>query len=154
MAKSRRIRKQQRLREVPAATYSAKANSKLAGVLYDTDVIVEILRGNRSVVRSAINLEATGAPTYTSPISHAEVHAGLQPGEEPITQSFFDARGEVVLDAVTGRLAGSYLARYAKSHNVEIADALVAAAATTSGLYLWTQDKTRYPMPDVRFYDA
>ena len=154
MAESGRSRKQRRVREAPAPRYSAKATPQLAGVLYDTDVVIEILRGRRAVVQAALDLEAAGAPTYTTPISWAEVFAGIRPGEEPITQAFFDARGEVVLDARTGRIAGAYLARYAKSHKVEIADALVAAAATTSGLYLWTRNRGHYPMPDVRFYEG
>ena len=105
-------------------------------------------------MRAALELEASGAPTYTTPISWAEVYAGIRPGEEPITQAFFEARGEVVIDAFAGRIAGSYLARYAKSHKVEIADALVAAAASTSGLYLWTLNRKHYPMPDLKFYEA
>ena len=39
-------------------------------------------------------------------------------------------------------------------HGVELADALVAAAATTSGVRLWTLNRKHYPMPDVRFYDG
>jgi len=35
----------------------------------------------------------------------------------------------------------------------EIADALVAAAATTAGLALWTLNRRHYPMPDIRFYE-
>ena len=82
----------------------------------------------------------------------AEIHAGIRAGEEPLTQAFVEARGEVVLDATTGRRAGSYLARYAKSHGVELGDALVASAAATSGLSLWTLNRKHYPMPDVRFF--
>ncbi len=77
----------------------------------------------------------------------------MRPGEETATRSFFDARGEVVLDARVGRHAGRYLARFAKSHSLEIADALVAAAAATSGLRFWTLNRKHYPMDDLRFYD-
>jgi predicted nucleic acid-binding protein len=70
-----------------------------------------------------------------------------------MTQAFFETRGEVLIDATIGRRAGSYLARYARSHGVELADALVAAAAATSGLHLWTLNRKHYPMPDVRFYE-
>lgn len=153
MAQTGRSRKQRRVREAPAPRYAAKANPQLAGVLFDTDVVIEILRGRSEVVRVALDLEASGARTYTTPVCWVEVYAGLRPGEEPITQAFFEARGEVVLDAFTGRIAGAYMARYAKSHKVEIADALVAAAATTSGLYLWTLNRKHYPMPDIRFYE-
>jgi predicted nucleic acid-binding protein len=63
-------------------------------------------------------------------------------------------RGEVVLDATTGRHAGGYLARYARSHGLELADALIAAAAATSGLRLWTLNRRRYPMRDLELYPA
>ena len=59
----------------------------------------------------------------------------------------------MVLDGEVGRRAGSYLARYARSHGLEIGDALVAAAASTTGLRLWTLNRRDYPMPDVTFLD-
>ncbi len=101
---------------------------------------------------AATGLETTGVPTYCTPVANAEIYAGIRPGEEPITQAFFEARGEIVLDGDVGRRAGAYLARYARSHGVELADALVAAAAATSGLRLWTLNRKHYPMPDVGFY--
>jgi predicted nucleic acid-binding protein len=91
-------------------------------------------------------------PTYVTAIAWAEVHAGLRRGEEPAALAFLRARGEVVLDARTGRVAGDYLARYRRSHAVELADALVAAAATTSGLHLWSLNRKHYPMPDLRLF--
>ena len=101
-----------------------------------------------------LELERQGVPTYCSPISWAEVFAGVRPGEEAVTEGFFVARGETALDAVTGRRAGTYLARYARSHGVGIADALVAATASTTGLTLWTLNRRHYPMDDLRFHDA
>jgi predicted nucleic acid-binding protein len=86
-------------------------------------------------------------------VSFAEIWAGLRPGEEAVTEAFFHARGDVVLDAVVGRRAGAYLSRYARSHALEIADALVAAAATTAGLRLWTLNRRHYPMPDLLFHE-
>ena len=116
-------------------------------------MIIEILRGRPRVVRTALELEKAGVPTYCSPIAAAEIYAGMRAGEEPLTQAFFDARGEVLLDGRIGRFAGSYLARFGRSHAVEIADALVAAAAVVSGLRLWTRNRKHYPMSDVTFYD-
>ena len=71
-----------------------------------------------------------------------------------MTQAFFESRGEIVLDGRAGRWAGSYLARYGRSHGVELTDALVAAAAVTSGVRLWTLNRKHYPMPDLGFYEA
>jgi predicted nucleic acid-binding protein len=36
---------------------------------------------------------------------------------------------------------------------LELGDALIAAAATTSGVRLWTRNRKHYPMADVRFHD-
>jgi predicted nucleic acid-binding protein len=105
------------------------------------------------VAADLASTEARGIPTYCCAIAWAEIIAGLRPGEETITEAFFRARGEVILDAETGRRAGAYLSRYARSHGVEIADALVAAAATTAGLHLWTLNRKHYPMDDVRLFD-
>ncbi len=115
--------------------------------------IIEVLPGHADVIEAAHALEASGTPTYCTPISVAEVYAGIRPDEEHITRAFFEARGEVVLDADTGRRAGAYLARYARSHSVEIADSLIAAAATTSDLRLWTLNRKHYPMDDLQFYE-
>jgi predicted nucleic acid-binding protein len=105
-------------------------------------------------VRAARELEARGIPTYCTPIAWAEIFAGVRAGEEPLTQAFFEARGQVILDGAIGRRAGAYLARYACAHGVELADALVAAAAAVSGRRLWTLKRKHYPMPDVKFYEG
>jgi predicted nucleic acid-binding protein len=154
MARSRRHGQQPRVREAAAQRYAPEAQiPPLTGVLFDSDVIIEILRGDPDIVDAVAALEASGTPTYCSPINWAEIYAGIRPGEEAVTEAFFRARGEVLLDAEVGRRAGSYLARHAASRGVRIADALIAAAATTSGLRLWTLNRRHYPMEDLEFYE-
>jgi hypothetical protein len=111
-----------------------------------------VLRGLRETVNHLRELQHTGIPTYCCGVSWAEIFAGVRPGEEAPTEAFFDAHGEVAIDAMTGRRAGVYLSRYARSHGVEIADALIAAAASTAGLHLWTRNRRHYPMDDLRLY--
>jgi predicted nucleic acid-binding protein len=36
---------------------------------------------------------------------------------------------------------------------VQITDALIAAAAATSGLMLWTLNRRHFPMKDVRLFE-
>jgi predicted nucleic acid-binding protein len=153
MARSRRPRPHRRVREAAAPRHAPEAEPGLAGVLYDSDVIIALLRGRAGIVKAATALEAAGVPTYCTAVSWAEIYAGVRPGEEPLTQAFFEARGEIMLDGSVGRRAGAYLARYARSHGLELADALVAAAATTSGVRLWTLNRKHYPMADVAFYE-
>jgi predicted nucleic acid-binding protein len=154
MAKQKRPRPHRHARETAAQRYAARAQTEIVGVIFDSDVIIEILRGRARVIDIASRLELSGVPTYCTPISWAEVFSGIRGGEEPYTEAFFQAREELTIGAVVGKRAGAYLARYSRSHGVELADALIAALATTTGLRLWTLNRKHYPMPDIRFYEA
>jgi predicted nucleic acid-binding protein len=155
MARPRGPARNDRVREATSPRYAAEPSAEsLVGVLLDSDVIIEILRGRSETVRTAERLEQNRIPTYISPVAWAEIFAGIRPKEVEVAEEFFHARGEVVLDGVAGRRAGSYLARYGRSHGVQIADALVAAAATTSGLLLWTLNRRHYPMPELQFFES
>jgi predicted nucleic acid-binding protein len=116
--------------------------------------VIEALRGNARVVSEMERLVDDGIRTYCSAVSWAEVFAGVRPGEETTVEAFFHARGEVTIDSLTGRRAGAYLLRYSKSHGVGIGDALIAAAAATTGLHLWTLNRRHYPMDDIAFYQS
>jgi predicted nucleic acid-binding protein len=56
------------------------------------------------------------------------------------------------IDHETGKLAGEHLRKFARSHGLKIADALIAAAASRHGAALWTRDRARYPMQELSFY--
>jgi predicted nucleic acid-binding protein len=137
MARPGRSRHHQRVREAAPARYGA-ALPALTGILLDSDVVIEALRGNARVASEMERL----------------VDDGVRPGEETTVESFFHARGEVAIDSLTGRRAGAYLLRYSKSHAVGIGDALIAAAAATTGLRLWTLNRRHYPMDDIEFYES
>ena len=155
MARPQRSRQHGRVREAAPSRYgSGPASPALTGVLLDSDVIIEILRGNARIAGALGAMERGSIPTYCSAVSWAEIFAGIRPGEEPAAEGFLHARGEVVIDAATGRRAGSYLLRYARSHGIGIADALIAAAASTTGLQLWTLNRRHYPMDDLRLFAA
>ena len=48
--------------------------------------------------------------------------------------------------------AGKYLRQYAKSHPVELADALIAATVSAHKVELWTRNRKRYPMKGIAFF--
>lgn len=101
----------------------------------------------------ALSLVRRGVPLYFTAISCAEIYAGIRRGEEQLTEAFFESRGEVVLDGRTGRRAGEYLATFSRSHGLELGDALIGAAATTTGLKLWTHNRRHFPMRDIQFWE-
>jgi len=112
-----------------------------------------VLRGRREIGDEVRDIERQGVPTYCCAVTFAEIWAGLRRGEEAAAEAFFHVRGEVVLDAAVGCRAGVYLSRYSRSHGLQIADALVAAAATVAGFRLWTLNQRHYPMTDLTFHD-
>ena len=136
MPASQRHRRHGRVRETPAQGYTPSPLAEgLAGILLDSDIVIDILRGRPRVAEDLRATEARGIPTYCCAITWAEVGAGLRSGEEAAAEDFFGARGEVVIDATAGRRAGAYLSRYGPSHGVEIADALIAAAGRPPGCH-------------------
>jgi predicted nucleic acid-binding protein len=154
MARSTRPRRNRLVRETSQKRYQAASEHGLISVLYDFDVIIEILRGRARIVEAATVLEGGGVPTYCTAIAIAEIHAGIRPGEEPQTEAFFEVRGEVGLDGRVGQRAGAYLARYAKSHGVEIAE----CPRGRSGGDIWPATMDAQPEAvsndDVTFYEA
>ena len=76
MARPGRHRRQQRVRE-GAARYARAPSPGLTGVLLDSDVIIDVLRGRAVTTRAMVELERQRVPTYCSPISWAEVFAGV-----------------------------------------------------------------------------
>ncbi len=95
---------------------------------------------------------ARGEVLAWTPISVAEIYAGVRKGEERATDGLFLALDVYPATAEIGMVAGKYVHRFGKSHGVEVADALIAATANVHGLPLWTLNKKHYPMKDIRFF--
>src|ERR1035441_5251569 len=83
----------------------------------------------------------------------AEIWHGARPSEHAILNALFSALTCVPIDAEIGRRAGESLRLHAKSHGVELGDALIAASASVHQLTLWTRNRKHYPMRDVSFLD-
>ena len=124
----------------------------MAKILLDTDVIIEWLRGREPVVSTIANLLEAHVEFFWTPISVAEIYAGLRKTEETRAENLFILLESVSISPSAGKKAGRYLSVYSKSHAVEIADALIAACASTENLSLWTLNRKHYPMRDVSFF--
>ena len=122
-------------------------------ILLDTDVVIEIQRGrDRQIGAKWASLVASGAMILYSPVVAAETWAGARPHEHLLIQSFFDSLTCLPADDQTGKLAGDLLRKYARSHSLEIPDALIAVAAIQHKAALWTRNRKHYPMPQLTFY--
>jgi len=123
-------------------------------ILVDSDILIEVSRGrNAEIISKWIELSNAGAAVLYSPVTIAELWAGARPNEFDAMNNLFRALTCISIDADAGIQAGAYLRRYRKSHAVEIADALIAAAAVASNAQLWTRNRKHYPMKDLSFFE-
>ncbi len=123
-------------------------------ILLDSDVIIEWLRGHSPFTQQMVQLiEAHGDLCWT-PVSIAEILAGSRKSEDEAIADLFLLLEALPLTTDVGRKAGEYLKSYAKSHGVELGDALIAASASSSGRQLWTLNKKHYPMKEIRFFSC
>jgi hypothetical protein len=122
-------------------------------VLIDSDIVIEVLRGrDQSILLQWGKLAQSSLPILISPITFAEVWAGAQAKEMPAIVRFFAPLTCIDIDQRIGELGGEFLRRYSKSHNLKIADALIAASAFQSQAELWTRNRKHYPMKGLVFY--
>ncbi|HBB66501.1 MAG: hypothetical protein A2X28_07565 [Elusimicrobia bacterium GWA2_56_46] len=121
-------------------------------ILLDSDVIIEILRGNEEVAGEVISLCESGRAALYTPVSKAEIYHGIREGESGKAEALFSACRSVPITDEIGEKAGRYLRQFHKSHGVDIADALIAAAARINGAELFTFNHKHYPMKDIKLH--
>jgi hypothetical protein len=122
-------------------------------VLIDTDIAIEVLRARDQAILSKWSaLALSGADVLYSPVTAAEVWAGALPREHQLISRFFRPLLCIATDYEAGQLAGEFLRKFARSHNLEIPDALIAAAAVQHRAALWTRNRKHYPMTGLTFY--
>jgi predicted nucleic acid-binding protein len=122
----------------------------VTGVLIDSDVLIEVLRGRRTeVVRKWTELVDQAEPLFCSPVSIAEIRHGMRSHERESTERVIAALVCIPIDAEIGARAGDYLRAYRASHMLELADALIAATASRHALDLWTRNQKHFPMKDL-----
>lgn len=126
----------------------------MAAILVDSDVLIEHLRGRDPVASEFRQLFSAGHAVFYSPVSKAEIYAGLRKGEEPVTADLFRIMHSILIDDTVGEKAGNYLRRFHASHALQLGDALQAACALVFELRLWTLNRKHYPMKDIHFYRA
>ena len=122
-------------------------------VLIDSDILIEVSRArDRAVLARWDELSRGDVPLLCSPVTVAELWHGALPKEHRTLEALFAAIHCVPIDLQIGVLAGEYLRQFAKSHSVELGDALIAATVSIHKLELWTRNRRHYPMRDVAFF--
>jgi predicted nucleic acid-binding protein len=116
-------------------------------IIIDSDILIWILRKNSTCIEQfKYVVETYNGQIFITPIQYMEIIAGIKENEIIKTELFLDSFGMINITKDSGKLAGSFLKKYQKSHNVQNADALIAAIVKTNGLKLWTLNRKHYPM--------
>jgi hypothetical protein len=125
----------------------------LKPVLIDSDILIEVTRArNRAILARWDELSQSDAPIFCSPVTVAKLWHGARPKEHATLEALFAAIDCVPIDSKIGMRAGAYLQQYAKSHHVELGDALIAATASIHSLELWARNRRHYPMEDINYF--
>ena len=125
----------------------------MKSVLIDSDILIEVSRARDQVILEQWDQLSRGdSAVMCSPVTVAELWHGARPQEHATLNMLFVAIQCIPIDIKIGQRAGEYLKHYAKSHHVELGDALIAATAAIHKLELWTRNQKHYPMKDVVFY--
>jgi predicted nucleic acid-binding protein len=122
----------------------------LMGVLVDSDVLIEILRGTQKALdRVARHLESGDRVCY-SVITEAEILAGMRPGEEDAVDALLGSLEAMAVDRTIAQTAGSLKRKYGKSQGLLLPDAIIAATAIAHDLDLVTGNVKRFRFREVR----
>jgi predicted nucleic acid-binding protein len=132
---------------------TAQENRHLKSVLIDSDILIEVSRARDEAILARWDLLSQGdTALLCSPVTVAELRHGARAAEQATLNALFAAFNCIPIDMKIGQRAGDYLRQYAKSHHVELGDALIAATVSVHKLELWTRNRRHYPMKDIVFY--
>ena len=122
-------------------------------ILVDSDVLIDVARGrDERLVARWTELSQSDTVIACSPVTVAEMWYGARPDERQALEALFHSLTCMPIGSEIGRRAGDYLRQFAKSHHVELGDALIAATASIHNLALWTRNRKHYPMKDCSFF--
>ncbi len=116
-------------------------------ILLDTNVLIEILKNDEATIAHVSELPT---PLAVSSITAMELFYGaINKDETRMLARFLDRFRLVHVDEMISSMALQLVRRYAKSHNLDIPDALIAATAIHLKVPLMT-----YNVRDFRFIPA
>ncbi|MGA9161918.1 MAG: PIN domain-containing protein [Actinomycetota bacterium] len=122
----------------------------MAGVLLDTTVVIDVLKGRPRTLARIDALQPAGDTPYVCAVTVEEVTAGLRPREREAATALFEGLTVASLGMAEGRLAGWWRRKYrGRGRTLSQADALIAAAAAGANARLATGNPKDFPMPEI-----
>jgi len=121
----------------------------VAGLLLDTTVLIDALRG-RGAAERVRGLRESGQTPWICAVNVEEVWRGAKPSEAEVVSRLLGSLRLAPLGLGEGERAGRWRARFAaEGTTLGQADCLIAAAALGVGARLATGNPRDFPMPEV-----
>ena len=129
---------------VPCEELWTGLDSMSKGILLDTDVIVDFLRGYPDAI---VFINNNYDSILLSSIVVAELYAGVKGSSElEILDDFISICQIVPVTEAIARIGGFHKRDYSGSHGIGLADAIIAATAQIIDVELKTLNVRHYPM--------
>lgn len=122
----------------------------MSGVLLDTTVLIDLLRGRADAVARLRRLREGGDRAYVCAINVEEVVRGLRSDERGRALDLLSGLRLVSLGRAEGWQAGEWRNDYAsRGRTLSQSDCLIAAAAVSAGGKLATGNPKDFPMREL-----
>jgi hypothetical protein len=121
-------------------------------VLFDTDIIIDFLRGKPGAKKVMVSIKDEDVPCC-SVITVAEIRAGMKEPEEQATMALLDSLDILTIDKKIAQLAGD-LKRKTKQQQLELDDCFIAATAIMHRAILITHNLKHYPYKNLMLKKA
>ncbi len=114
--------------------------------LFDTDVLIEHLKGNQAATTLLLEASATGQAAC-SVLTRFELLAGMRSNERSEIRGLLASMNNIEASVDVATRAGEWARTYRRSHeSISPIDYLIAATAEVHGADLLTQNVKHFPM--------
>ncbi len=114
--------------------------------LFDTDVLIEHLKGNQAATDLLLEASATGQAACST-LTRFELLAGMRSNERSEIRGLLASMDNLEASVDIATRAGEWARTYRRSHeDISPVDYLIAATAEVSGSDLLTQNVKHFPM--------
>jgi predicted nucleic acid-binding protein len=119
--------------------------------LLDTSIVIDVLNRKRGRPELVQQLLFGGGTLASCPITIAEVHAGMRPGEERRTERFLRSLTFFPITFEISSMAGDLIASWRlQGRRFALPDMAVAAVALSNDLVLVTGNIQDFPMAELK----
>lgn len=112
-------------------------------LLLDTNIVIDLTRGNFGALEFIKN---NHAKFCMSVVSYVELLTGIRPNEAELLAQFLMQVELLEVNLSVAELAGKYRQKYLRSHQLTLADAIIAATAEIHNCQLITLNVKDFPM--------